>query len=130
MPMNHREPGALPRAEHRESRVRSEYLIERFRVVFESGSQWFCGCAEFRASSVCCHTREAAGRRSAQAHIADHVATGRSNLVARSPRSLRAQVAPVSPRTERASGASRAEASPRADSRLVPPKIGRTGDAS
>ena len=68
----------------RGSLVRSEYLIERFRVLFESGGGWHCGCADFASSSACEHFREAAGMRAAQAEIADHVATGRSQL-ARNP---------------------------------------------
>ncbi len=60
--------------------VRSEYLIDRFRVVFESGGGWHCGCAEFASSDACAHSREAAGMRAAQAQILGHVASGRSQL--------------------------------------------------
>jgi len=64
--------------------VRSEYLIERFRVIFESGGGWHCVCADFVYSGACEHSREAAGMRAAQTRIADHVADGRSQL-ARNP---------------------------------------------
>jgi hypothetical protein len=64
----------------RGSLVRSEYLIERFRVVFESGGGWHCGCADFASSSTCEHSREAAGMRAAQAEITAHMAAGRSQL--------------------------------------------------
>ena len=63
--------------------VRSEYLIDRFRVVFESGGGWHCTCAEFVSSNACAHSREAAGMRAAQAQIVDHVATGRSQFARR-----------------------------------------------
>lgn len=79
------------RADYRNSRVRFEYFIERCRVVFESGSQWLCPCADFAASNVCSHTREAAGRHSAQAQIAARIAAGRSQLAANSPPTARAQ---------------------------------------
>jgi len=67
-------------------RVHREYLIERFRVVFESGTQWKCACAEFSALNSCGHTREAAGRRAAQAQIARRLSTGRSQLSPPHPR--------------------------------------------
>ena len=60
--------------------VRSEYQIDRFRVVFESGGGWHCECREFVASNACSHTREAAGIRAAQASIKDHVMAGRSRF--------------------------------------------------
>jgi hypothetical protein len=60
--------------------VRSLYLIDRFRVVFEWGGGWNCACADFVSSNACRHTREAAGRRAAQAEIAERVAEGRSRL--------------------------------------------------
>jgi hypothetical protein len=60
--------------------VRSAYLIDRFRVVFESGGGWHCGCAEFASLNACAHSREAAGMRAAQARIVDHVAAGRSQF--------------------------------------------------
>ena len=60
--------------------VRSEYQIDRFRVVFESGGGWHCECREFVASNACSHTREAAGIRAAQANIKDHVMAGRSRF--------------------------------------------------
>jgi hypothetical protein len=52
---------------------RAEYLIDRFRVRYEFGGGWRCVCAEFVAADSCKHTREAAGRRAAQAKIIDHV---------------------------------------------------------
>jgi hypothetical protein len=49
------------------------YLIDRFQVVFESGGGWHCVCADFATSNACRHTREAAGRRAAQAQITERV---------------------------------------------------------
>ena len=60
--------------------VRSEYLIDRFHVVFEWGGGWHCVCPDFVASNACRHTREAAGRRAAQSQIAQHVGSARSDL--------------------------------------------------
>ena len=60
--------------------VRSEYMIDRFRVSFESGSAWHCACRDFAVSKACSHSREAAGMRAAQAQIVAHVGTGRSQL--------------------------------------------------
>jgi len=60
--------------------VHREYLIGRFRVVFESGSGWDCACADFTKSRECRHTREAAGMRAAQAEIRARVAKGRSQF--------------------------------------------------
>jgi hypothetical protein len=57
---------------------RGDYLIDRFRVRYEFGGGWKCGCAEFVASDACKHTREAAGRRAAQARILQHVKRGSS----------------------------------------------------
>jgi hypothetical protein len=61
---------------HRGLTDRADYLIERFRVRYAFGGGWTCGCAEFATSSVCRHTREAAGRRTAQALIAAHLQVG------------------------------------------------------
>jgi hypothetical protein len=61
--------------------VRSEYMIDRFRVSFESGSAWHCACRDFAQAGACSHSREAAGMRAAQAQIVEHVATGRSQLM-------------------------------------------------
>jgi hypothetical protein len=61
-------------------RVHREYLIDRFRVVFESGTQWQCQCAEFKLSKTCGHTREAAGRQAAQVQIARRLSLGRSQF--------------------------------------------------
>lgn len=87
--MIHSDLRMVARTEHHDPRVHREYLIERFRVVFDSGSTWFCPCAEFAASDECSHTREAAGRRAAQTQIARQVAAGRSQLAVTSPRSMR-----------------------------------------
>jgi hypothetical protein len=70
---------------HGSSIVRSEYLIDRFRVVFESGGGWHCECADYAGSGACKHSREAAGMRAAQARIASHVAAGRSELTTHRP---------------------------------------------
>lgn len=55
---------------------RDDYLIDRFRVRYEFGGGWKCVCAEFVGSDACKHTREAAGRRAAQARILQHVERG------------------------------------------------------
>jgi hypothetical protein len=60
---------------------RAEYLVERFRVHYASGNGWTCACADFAASDACRHTREAAGRYTAQTRIAAHLEAG-------APRSL------------------------------------------
>lgn len=52
---------------------RAEYLIDRFRVRYAFGGGWTCSCADFVARDACKHTREAAGRRAAQAQIAAHL---------------------------------------------------------
>lgn len=54
----------------------SDYLIDRFRVAYEFGGGWRCVCAEFVSSDACKHTREAAGRRAAQARISQHIKRG------------------------------------------------------
>jgi hypothetical protein len=61
--------------------ARSQYLIDRFRVVFEWGGGWNCACADFVSSNACRHTREAAGRRAAQAQIAERVRAARSHVI-------------------------------------------------
>jgi hypothetical protein len=48
---------------------RASYLIDRFRVIYEFGGGWTCGCREFASQDSCKHTREAAGRRAAQLSI-------------------------------------------------------------
>lgn len=65
---------------HGGSVMRNEYLIDRFPVVFEWGGGWRCACPDFLATNECRHTREAAGRRAAQAQIAKHVGNRRSDL--------------------------------------------------
>lgn len=57
---------------------RSEYLIDRFLVTFQVGSEWHCECAEFQRTKACRHSREAAGMRAAQAAITARIATNRS----------------------------------------------------
>jgi hypothetical protein len=55
---------------------RAEHLIDRFRVRYAFGGGWTCSCADFVAHDACRHTREAAGRRAAQAQIARHLQKG------------------------------------------------------
>jgi len=47
----------------------SEYLIDRHRVIFDTGIGWHCVCAEFEKLRDCRHTRESAGRLAAQHRI-------------------------------------------------------------
>lgn len=49
------------------------YLIDRFRVAYQYGGGWACGCADFAATDACRHSREAAGRRAAQVKILEHI---------------------------------------------------------
>lgn len=51
---------------------RVDYLIDRFRVGYQFGGGWMCGCADFAARDACRHTREAAGRLAAQMRILAH----------------------------------------------------------
>jgi hypothetical protein len=60
--------------------VHREYLIDRFKVTFETGGGWHCACSDFGSSNACRHTREAAGRRAAQSQIARHIGNARSDL--------------------------------------------------
>lgn len=53
-----------------------DYLIDRFRVGYQFGGGWTCGCADFAASDACRHTREAAGRLAAQTRIIEHMKKG------------------------------------------------------
>jgi len=53
--------------------VRTEYLIDRYHVVFETGGGWHCVCDEFKTLNECRHSRESEGRRAAQAMIAKRV---------------------------------------------------------
>jgi hypothetical protein len=55
---------------------RAEYLIDGFRVGYESGSGCACVCVEFAVRSSCKHTREVAGRLAAQGRIAEHLRQG------------------------------------------------------
>lgn len=55
---------------------RADYLIDRFPVRYVYGGGWVCGCADFMVRDACKHTREAAGRRAAQADIARHLRAG------------------------------------------------------
>jgi hypothetical protein len=52
---------------------RSEYLVDRYHVIFESGAGWHCVCAEFTAAGDCRHTREAQGRHAAQVLISNRL---------------------------------------------------------
>jgi len=52
---------------------RADYLIDRWRVGYQFGGGWTCGCADFVASDACRHTREAAGRLAAQLRIVEHI---------------------------------------------------------
>jgi hypothetical protein len=54
----------------------AEFLIDHFRVRYAFGGGWTCSCADFVARDSCKHTREAAGRRAAQAQIARHLRRG------------------------------------------------------
>ena len=60
--------------------LRSEYLIDHYRVIFESGAGWQCVCAEFTATNDCRHTRESQGRHAAQAVIANRLLRSRGHL--------------------------------------------------
>jgi hypothetical protein len=55
---------------------RAEYLIDGFRVGYESGGGCACVCVEFAVRSSCKHTREVAGRLAAQGRIAEHLRQG------------------------------------------------------
>src|SRR5688500_314134 len=55
---------------------RADYFIDRFRVGYQFGGGWTCGCADFAASDACRHTREAAGRLAAQAGISERIKRG------------------------------------------------------
>jgi hypothetical protein len=57
-----------------------EYLIDHFRVSFQSGEAWKCACREFTRFAACRHAREAAGRREAQEIIKLRVSAGASGL--------------------------------------------------
>lgn len=54
---------------------RSEYLIDRYHVIFDSGAGWQCVCAEFTATDDCRHIRESQGRHAAQAAIANRMSS-------------------------------------------------------
>jgi hypothetical protein len=53
--------------------TRTEYLIDRHHVVYETGGGWHCVCDEFKTLKECRHTRESEGRRAAQAMITERV---------------------------------------------------------
>jgi hypothetical protein len=67
-------------AGHRGTTDRASYLIDRFRVNYEFGGGWACGCREFASLDSCKHTREAAGRRVAQLGIVHRLEQRRSEL--------------------------------------------------
>lgn len=48
----------------------TQYLIDRYRVVFDTGVGWHCVCAEFLKTGDCRHIRESIGRFVAQERIA------------------------------------------------------------
>ncbi len=78
-------PGLVPAGEgtgRRGAIERADYLIDRFRVRYAFGGGWTCSCSDFVAHDACKHTREAAGRRAAQARIADHLRDGSSGTFA------------------------------------------------
>lgn len=57
---------------------RSEFMIDGFRVGYETGAGCRCVCVEFATRASCKHTREAAGRLAAQSRIAEHLSQGAS----------------------------------------------------
>ena len=57
---------------------RSEFMIDGFRVGYETGAGGQCACVEFATHASCKHTREAAGRLTAQSRIAEHLSQGAS----------------------------------------------------
>ena len=59
---------------------RASYLIDRFRVAYEFGGGWTCGCREFGSQDSCKHTREADGRRSAQMRITQYLAQNSAEI--------------------------------------------------
>jgi len=65
---------------------RAEFMIDGFRVGYEFGDGFRCGCAEFAIRSSCKHAREVAGRLAAQGRIADHLKRADSKTY--SPREL------------------------------------------
>jgi hypothetical protein len=65
---------------------RAEFMIEGFRVGYEFGGGYRCGCAEFAVRGSCKHTREVAGRLAAQGRIAEHLK--RADSKAYSPREV------------------------------------------
>jgi hypothetical protein len=60
---------------------RADYFIDRFRVSYQGGGGWICGCADFAASDACRHTREAAGRLAAQMSILERIGRGSLQVV-------------------------------------------------
>jgi hypothetical protein len=61
-------------------------MIDGFRVGYESGGGYRCGCVEFGVQGSCKHTREVAGRLAARGRIAEHLK--RADSRAYSPREL------------------------------------------
>jgi hypothetical protein len=66
----------LGRTGRRGAVERADYFIDRFRVGYQFGGGWTCGCADFTASDACRHTREAAGRLAAQTRIMERIRDG------------------------------------------------------
>ena len=62
--------------------MQNEYLIDRHRVIFDTGIGWHCVCAEFLKSGDCKHTRESAGRLAAQEQIKHRTKPALGTLVA------------------------------------------------
>jgi hypothetical protein len=76
--------------------VRTEYLIGRYLVIFDSGKGCLCVCGEFRITRECRHTRESVGRRAAQELIQKRVRSIHGTLIGFSHHERR-----IDPRTSR-----------------------------
>jgi hypothetical protein len=57
---------------------RVEFMIDGFRVGYDTGGGYRCACVEFAKRDSCKHSREMAGRLAAQGHIAEHLRRGDS----------------------------------------------------
>jgi hypothetical protein len=67
--------------------MQNEYLIDRHRVIFDTGIGWHCVCAEFVKAKDCRHTRESAGRLAAQELIRKRIRQVHGPLVSFANRS-------------------------------------------
>jgi hypothetical protein len=65
---------------------RADFFIDRFRVSYQGGGGWICGCTDFATSDACRHTREAAGRLAAQTSIPERIRKGSLRVVEKSTR--------------------------------------------